>query len=510
MDLKTYRCPNCAGALRFDVNSQKVTCFSCGTVVERGFFEEPEIVSGDEELFDVAAPSGVAGDEELFDVATSSSVVGDDELFDVAASSGVAGGGEEVFDVAALAGDEDAISFECFSEVWENIEDDDLTSGECPSCGAELYGGKTAAAMVCPCCGNAQIIAKRISGMLKPNYIIPFKLDKDAATAALSEFYEGKRLLPDSFTTENRVTDLQGVYAPFWLFDARAEGSITYHATKVTGSGKSRHITHYTVFRDGSMNFEKIPVDGSLKMDDEYMDAIEPFNYRQLEEFHPSYLAGYAAEKYDVDAETSKKRARSRIVETIDRAFKASAVGYNTLEVTDWDIDVKDGKVGYGLFPVWTLNTKYENDNYLFMMNGQTGKLVGRLPVDERKASKYMWLLTGGFFAAILPLMYFFFTADITEALSESILNDSNKKKSIIELIAMIIYFLASADVTVLLPIIVIASFVISMLIGKRIVGKWRRQMDTVEKQETAFIYAPTGVDFMVKDDIKENSFRFW
>ena len=37
----------------------------------------------------------------------------------------------------------------------------------------------------------------------------------------------------------------------------------------------------------------------------------------------------------------------------------------------------------------------YKGKNYAFMMNGQTGRLAGRLPADTGKCWKYRFLLTG-------------------------------------------------------------------------------------------------------------------
>jgi hypothetical protein len=58
-------------------------------------------------------------------------------------------------------------------------------------------------------------------------------------------------------------------------------------------------------------------------------------------------------------------------------------------------VNIKDGKVSYSLFPVWILNTKYKKENYMFLMNGQTGLLTGRLPVDNGKFIKYLALISG-------------------------------------------------------------------------------------------------------------------
>jgi len=197
--------------------------------------------------------------------------------------------------------------------AWKDSDLEDLSTGSCPSCGAELIGDKNTIAAVCPCCGNTQIIQKRVQGLLRPELVIPFQLDKNAAKEALKQFYKGKKLLPKVFTTENRIDSIQGLYVPFWLFDAKAQGSVSYKATKVKSwSDSSYNYTktdYYSVQREGSLGFEKISVDGSEKMDDNYMDAIEPFDYGKLKDFQTAYLSGYIAEKYDVGIEASKERA---------------------------------------------------------------------------------------------------------------------------------------------------------------------------------------------------------
>ncbi|MDR2579050.1 MAG: hypothetical protein LBC70_09655 [Chitinispirillales bacterium] len=351
MKVEGYKCPNCSGAVKFDSSVQKMKCPYCDTEFETAVLEEYQ-----KEL------EAIAQDDFGWDLK---------------------GGGEE----------------------WAGDDLDCLTTGSCPSCGAELYGNESTVAMVCPCCGNAQIIAKRLDGMLKPDFVIPFRQDKKAAAAALKNFCKGKPLLPKFFVEENNINCVQGIYAPYWLFDADAHGHIHYKATKVKKWADSRfhyvRTDHYSVVRDGNMGFEKIPVDASEKMDDAYMDAIEPFEYKTMENFHTSFLAGYAAEKYDVSADNSKGRAERRVKSTIEKEFAKSVTGYATVRAESTCVDVKKGKVSYALFPVWTLNTKYKEKNYQFMMNGQTGRLVGKLPVDKTKALGYSGLFTAAIGAAL-------------------------------------------------------------------------------------------------------------
>jgi predicted RNA-binding Zn-ribbon protein involved in translation (DUF1610 family) len=284
-------------------------------------------------------------------------------------------------------------------QAWEEGDLNELTTGSCPSCGAELVGDINTVAMVCPCCGNAQIVSKRLSGMLKPNYVIPFKLDKTAAKDALKTFYLGKRLLPNFFKEDNHVNNMQGIYIPFWLFDAKALAHIRYKATKKKSWSDSNYYytktDHYSVIRNGSLGFEKVPVDGSERMDDSYMDAIEPFDYSKIKDFESAYLSGYSAEKYDVDAEKSKERAAKRIKATVESEFAKSVTGYASVVPESSNVNVEGGNVSYSLFPVWILNTKYRKENYVFMMNAESGRLVGRLPSDPAKEWKYRLMFTG-------------------------------------------------------------------------------------------------------------------
>jgi hypothetical protein len=299
--------------------------------------------------------------------------------------------------------------------AWENEELGDLSTGCCPSCGAELVGDKNTIATVCPCCGNTQIVLQRVDGLLRPEYVIPFHLDKKNAVENLKQFYNKKRLLPNFFKEENRVNALQALYVPFWLFDAKAQGNAAYKATKIkTWSDSNYRYTKtdfYSVTRIGSLGFEKISVDGSEKMDDAYMDAIEPFDYSTMKDFQSAYLSGYLAEKYDVGIDASKERAVRRIKTSVETQFAKSVKGYTTVIKEKSSVNVENGKVSYALLPVWVLNTRYQGTNYQFMMNGQSGRLVGKLPVDKGKVAKYMLLFTGGIgvvLTAIIQLLRIF------------------------------------------------------------------------------------------------------
>ena len=295
---------------------------------------------------------------------------------------------------------------------WEQGEADGLRVYQCQSCGGEIVGDENTGATACPYCGNPVVMMGQFAGALKPDYVIPFKLDKQAAIQALRRHYQGKKLLPKVFQDENHIREVKGVYVPFWLFDTDAEADIRYKATRVRAWSDSSYnyteTSHFAVSRGGSLGFRQVPVDGSTKMEDDLMESIEPYDFSQAVDFQTAYLAGYLADKYDVDAEASIQRANERIKRSTEEAFASTVVGYTTVLPEASHVELKNSQAKNALYPVWLLNTEWEGKKYTFAMNGQTGKLVGDLPMDKAAYKKWLFGLTGIVAAAVFVLSWLF------------------------------------------------------------------------------------------------------
>lgn len=348
-----YHCPNCNGPLHFGATSGKLECEYCSSAF---------LVEEIEKLYD--EKEGTDYEE------------------------------QGQWDTSFLSWD------------W-GVDGDKMRAYECPSCGARLICDETTAATSCPYCGNPAVVEEHFKGELKPDYVIPFSLTKDDAVAALKKHYKGKLLLPKSFKTENRVQEIRGVYVPFWLFDGKVDAEVRYRATRKhyhrRGDQEIIVTDHYIIRRAGSFSFERVPVDASTKMPDAHMDSIEPFNYEDLKPFSAAYLPGFLADRYDVDVEHSTDRADQRCRKSTLSALRATVLGYDTC-VTQWEhVRLERGKVQYAMLPVWMLNTKWKNKEYLFAMNGQTGRLVGNLPISWWK----FWALFFGIAAPLMVLMYY-------------------------------------------------------------------------------------------------------
>ena len=342
-----YKCPACGGPLHFAGASGRLECDYCGSS-----FDVKEIEAS------MAQAEAKAADAFQKEEAKQPSQTA------------------EGWDLSDLNGDwgADAAGMKAYN---------------CASCGAELICDETTAATSCPYCGNPTIVPGQFAGVLKPDLVIPFKLDKKAAEEALKKHYKGRPFLPGKFSNNNHIQEVKGVYVPFWLFDAKADGAASYEATTSTSHREGKYevttTRHYRVRREGVASFEKVPADGSSKMPDDYMDSIEPFDYGELKPFSTAYLPGFLADRYDVTAQDCAKRADDRCRNSILELLQDTVTGYDTVTPTGESVTLTRGKVHYALMPVWLLSTKWSGKNFLFAMNAQTGKMVGDLPVSWGK-----------------------------------------------------------------------------------------------------------------------------
>ncbi len=275
----------------------------------------------------------------------------------------------------------------------------------CTSCGAEVVSDGDTVATECMYCGNPVVMTENVSGMVTPDMVIPFKIDKKKAEEMLHEFYKGKLLLPDAFTKNNRLSKISGVYVPFWLFSCTGNGNVIFDATKVKKWSDSDYnytrTEYYEVYRSGQIGFTKIPVDASTKMEDNYMDGIEPFNYNDLVDFSPMYMAGYFADKFDVSVAECSERANERVITSTEDEFRKTVKGYTSVNKKSAFVQMTGEDINYALLPVWMLNTKYEGTMYQFAINGQTGQVAGSLPIDKGKLLKWRIGIT---LASMIPI----------------------------------------------------------------------------------------------------------
>lgn len=270
---------------------------------------------------------------------------------------------------------------------------DGYISYHCESCGAEIITDEQTSATFCVYCGATAILKNKLIGKFAPEYIIPFKKTKEDSIEAFKTLSKGRALVPKAFTSEQNITKIRGVYVPFWLYDVKASGDLHMIGTRSTSwTTASKHYVKtdkYKVVRGGDVIFNKIPVDGSKRFDNDIMNSLEPFDFQELVKYNHAYLSGFYAEKYDENNEDLFKCAKERAINSTIEKFKDETTGYETLNVESNNFKAMEVRKAYALLPVWMVNVKYKDKMHLFAMNGQTGEFIGDIPLDVPRTIYY-------------------------------------------------------------------------------------------------------------------------
>lgn len=294
--------------------------------------------------------------------------------------------------------------------------EDEVKEYHCTSCGAVLVTDPETSATTCSFCGSAVVLSDRLSGELAPAMVIPFSITKEEAIQAFKKWCRNGLLTPSDFMTADRIKGITGMYVPFWLYDLHNRVEVHGHGTKVRiytqGDYEYTETQHFDIYRKIRLNYVKVPIDASEKMNDEVMDKLEPFPYQQLKNFKTPYLAGYIAEKYSYNDEQLYPRAKDKIQSYIDSYISSAVSGYTTVNFTNKQVDTTLKQADYVLLPVWMVHYDYNKMEHTFAMNGQTGKVVGKPPISKAKVAAWFagisgvsllslklisWMMGGGF-----------------------------------------------------------------------------------------------------------------
>ncbi len=353
--VEEQKCPSCGGALIFDPVSGRMKCEYCGTA------------------YDIAQGSAA---------------------------------GEKSGDTADK---KESISGFDFASLTDQVTDPnaaDLPIYNCRSCGAELIAPPEQFALACPYCGNNIVLTQKTSGQLRPDSLIPFKIDPKSLPCAVKNYYKGKALLPKRMFSESSMGSVTGVYVPFWIFNGRVSGSISFvgetRSTVREGDYKVTTIKSFAIDRDVSMDFENVPVDASGRISDKMMDSLEPFDLADAVPFDMRYLAGFTADRFDVQKGEIEDRAKKRMFTTADDSVRAKACeGYSNVTRSGGKLNL-DLNAKYMLLPVYLFDVAFDGKKYEFAVNGQTGRVVGDIPIDKRTSSIYFLIRAIGVAAVII------------------------------------------------------------------------------------------------------------
>lgn len=356
MEIITHKCPNCGGALTFDPSDQKFHCPYCLSVFTEQEVSDFEAKQKEATLQDESAPLT-----------------------------------SETTQTKATSPPEEAL---------------DLFL--CPSCGAEIATDATTAATYCYFCHNPVVLSGRLSGQFLPNKILPFKVEKEEATKRFLEWTKKKWFVPKAFFNQSQIEKLTGVYFPYWVVNAKGNGEITGKGTKIRvwriGEIEYTETKQFDVRRRGKLSFKELVKNAlSKNMQQKMVESVQPFQINQAITFKNQYLAGFQAEKRDIEYTTLEPQIKKELDDYSQTLLSNSVSGYTTFSKNKATIDLNHVEGEYMLLPVWlvTYKNKAQSDHvFYYAMNGQTGKVSGVLPISYQR----LGLVSGGIFLAFALL----------------------------------------------------------------------------------------------------------
>lgn len=273
----------------------------------------------------------------------------------------------------------------------EKIEDSSLV--QCVNCGAPLEITQYTSACKCEHCGCYLIVNERVEGGYEPQLILPFKVSRQAAVAAMEQEFSRRLFAPSDFMTAKSLEKMEGIYVPFWLYDFDADYDFAGEGTRVrtwrSGDTEYTETSYFEVVRRMDVDFDRIPVDASYVMEDGLMDLMEPYDYQGLTGFVPKYMSGFLSEVYNQEAAELAGRARKKAGQASEELLQSSLAGYTTVRPYRKNLDLREKGTHYALMPVWQYFYRYKDKTYLYHVNGQTGKVIGVTPVSRAKVMAY-------------------------------------------------------------------------------------------------------------------------
>lgn len=304
-------------------------------------------------------------------------------------------GGEQYFDIASQL----LVCSSCGSkedpgdaEVSENYaEEMEFTFFECPQCGGSVYSTDHSINGFCSYCGSNVMLRSRVEKKRRPRFLAPFRISREACKTRYLNYVNKAWFVPEEIKKAEYLDNFRGIYMPYWGYDVRLSGFLSLDGLKTIREGRGVRTENYKCRGWLDARYQGIFYDASAAFDDHFSRQIAPFDAHALVDFNPAYLSGFYADMGDVAFEiyedNARKIAQDKVFDSIQlhKAFLATSFSPDQLELFRTAMDSEVTGVYSALFPVWFLSHRTEDRVSYAVVNGQTGRIAGDMPVDKKK-----------------------------------------------------------------------------------------------------------------------------
>lgn len=282
----------------------------------------------------------------------------------------------------------------------------------CQSCGSEIVTDETTVATRCYYCHSPVVMQGKMTDEYQPDKVLPFSISREKAVSTFMDWVKKKKYVPRNFFKEAQVESMDGVYYPHFVADCQMDCQLDGEATDTHVHDEGRFVVtdtrHFDVHTEGKITFRSIMRPALKKANRKLSDGIHPFPLEDAKPFSGAYLAGFLAERRDIAPEDIQPDVQTEVQEYV-RPLLEEQFSHQSIKASV-SSQMKAFRTDYVLLPTWVLtypNKDNPEDPYYYAMNGCTGEVCGKLPLDKGRLWRKALLVGGIVFAVCCLIAYF-------------------------------------------------------------------------------------------------------
>ncbi len=267
----------------------------------------------------------------------------------------------------------------------------------CGACGSAVTFQPPEVAGLCPFCGDTLVAQpKAADPLLAPDAVLPAFIPKDKAQASLRAWLQSRWFAPNALKRLARPDAVEGVYLPFWDFDADTtthysgrrgqnyDETETYPETDSEGRTvmQTRQVPHtkwYPASGVVSCRCQDVLVPASNSVAESKLNALQPWKLDSLRLYDPAFLAGFKAQRYQLDLSAGFEHATQTMRRNIERAIRRD-IGGDVQAIDSMETQYFNTQFRHLLLPVWIGAYRFQNKVYQVVVNASTGEVKGERP----------------------------------------------------------------------------------------------------------------------------------
>ena len=269
---------------------------------------------------------------------------------------------------------------------------------KCQSCKAVSVFDPARVGQNCDFCGSPKLLDyDEIKAPIRPQSLLPFKVTEGQVREQIRRWYAGKWLAPGSLKRMALVDRVNGVYVPYWTFDAhvvcpwRADAGHYYYTSETyrdhqgrTQTRRVRHVRWEPAAGEIQHFFDDEPVPGTHGVSLRLLKEVEPFPTSELVPYDTAFLSGFVVEHYQLVLQEASQQSEVAMAHQLEEMCAREIPGdtYRNLEIHP-AFSARTFK--HILVPVWLLSYTYGNRAWQVVVNGYTGQIAGEYPKSPWK-----------------------------------------------------------------------------------------------------------------------------